>query len=128
MNCTGLFWASPLMTGCCCLTSSDWRTCATALSRVRSGSSCSFSDSFTLHISGEPISLSITFRKGKTIRNLKEAMATYQVTPPEPFTFTRPEEWQKWIRRFELFRKASGLELKQQEAQVNTLIICGSHR
>ena len=49
-------------------------------------------------------------------------MATYQVTPPEPFTFTRPEEWQKWIRRFERFRKASGLEAKQQEAQVNTLI------
>ena len=49
-------------------------------------------------------------------------MATYQVTLPEPFTFTRPEEWQKWIRRFERFRKASGLEAKQEEAQVNTLI------
>ena len=27
--------------------------------------------------------------------------ATFQVTIPEPFTFSRPEEWVKWIRRFE---------------------------
>ena len=49
-------------------------------------------------------------------------MATYQVAPPEPFTFSRPEEWHKWIRRFEHFRKASGLESKTEEAQINTLI------
>ena len=48
--------------------------------------------------------------------------ATFQVTAPEPFNFSRPEEWEKWIRRFERFRKASGLEEKGEEAQVNTLI------
>jgi len=48
--------------------------------------------------------------------------ATYQVVPPEAFNFNRPEEWTKWIRRFERFRKASGLETKDEEAQVNTLI------
>ena len=48
--------------------------------------------------------------------------ATFQVAAPEPFTFSRPEEWTKWIRRFERFRMASGLETKGQEAQVNTLI------
>lgn len=41
---------------------------------------------------------------------------------PEPFNFSRPEEWTKWIRRFEQFRKASGLDAKEDEAQVNTLI------
>ena len=48
--------------------------------------------------------------------------ATYQVTPPEPFAFSRPEEWTKWSRRFERFRQASGLKEKDEEAQVNTLI------
>ena len=48
--------------------------------------------------------------------------ATYQVSPPEQFHFGHPEEWLKWIRRFERFRKASGLEEKAEEAQVNTLI------
>ncbi len=44
--------------------------------------------------------------------------ATYQVSPP----VTRPEEWEKWIKRFERFRKASGLDAKDDKAQVNTLI------
>ena len=47
--------------------------------------------------------------------------ATFQVAAPEPFNFSRPEEWEKWIRRFERFRKVAGLE-KKGEAQVNTLI------
>ena len=49
-------------------------------------------------------------------------MATFQVAPPEPFSFNRPEEWPKWIRRFERFRIASGLDGKAEEAQVNTLL------
>ena len=48
--------------------------------------------------------------------------ATYQVVPPEAFNFSRPTEWTKWIRRFERFRAASGLEEKGEEVQVNTLI------
>ena len=48
--------------------------------------------------------------------------ASYQVTPPEPFSFSKPEEWPKWSRRFERFRNASGLNDKPDPTQVNTLI------
>ena len=47
---------------------------------------------------------------------------TFQVAAPERFNFSRPEEWTKWSRRFEQFRKASGLKEKPAEAQVNTLM------
>ena len=50
--------------------------------------------------------------------------ATYQVSQPEPFDFSNPEEWPRWLRRFERFRQASGLTEKSEEAQVNTLIYC----
>ena len=49
-------------------------------------------------------------------------VATFQVSTPELFCFTHPEEWLKWIRRFERFRVASGLVSRGEEAQVNTLI------
>ena len=48
-------------------------------------------------------------------------MATFQVTPPERFSF-KPEEWSKWIRRFERFRLASELNKTNEESQVNMLI------
>lgn len=48
--------------------------------------------------------------------------STYQVALPEPFKFKTPEDWPKWIRRFEWFRCTSGLDKKSQEIQVNTLI------
>ena len=48
--------------------------------------------------------------------------ATYQVTPTEQFTFSRPQEWPKWIRRFERFRNATSLATKEETVQVNTLI------
>ena len=48
--------------------------------------------------------------------------ATYQVSPPEQFNFNHPEEWPKWVQRFERFRIAAGLEEKTEEVQVNTLI------
>ena len=49
-------------------------------------------------------------------------MRLFQVVPPESFNFACPEQWTKWIRRFERFRIASGLSAKDDEAQVNTLI------
>lgn len=49
------------------------------------------------------------------------SIASYQVAPPESFNFKAPE-WSKWIRRFERFRKATGLDEKTGENQVNTLI------
>ena len=48
--------------------------------------------------------------------------ATFQIAPPEPFSFSRPNEWTKWIRRFERYKSASGLEDKSEVPQVNTLI------
>ena len=48
-------------------------------------------------------------------------VANFQVTPPEQFLF-QPEEWPKWIQRFERFRKATGLDKQTGENQVNTLI------
>ena len=50
------------------------------------------------------------------------AMATFQVTAPESFYIHYPENWPKWIRRFERFRQASGLASKSEENQVNTLM------
>lgn len=49
-------------------------------------------------------------------------MAEIRITPPENFTFSRPEEWTKWSRRFERFRQASGLAEKDQVSQIHTLI------
>ena len=48
-------------------------------------------------------------------------MAT-KIIPPEGFDFKRPEEWEKWIRRFNCFRIASELHKKSEEIQVNSLI------
>ena len=49
------------------------------------------------------------------------AVANYQVPPPEKFSF-KPNEWLRWIRRFERMLKATGLDQKDGESQVNTLI------
>lgn len=50
--------------------------------------------------------------------------ATFSIQPPEPFDFSKPHEWTKWIRRFERFRQASNLSTSSEENQVNTLIYC----
>ena len=50
------------------------------------------------------------------------ATPSYQIAPPSPMDFSKPEEWQKWIRRFERFRQASGLSIKSEADQVNTLV------
>ena len=47
------------------------------------------------------------------------SVANYQVPPPEKFSF-KPEDWTRWIRRFERFRKATGLDQKSGKNQVNT--------
>ena len=49
-------------------------------------------------------------------------MASYQIPALERFDFKRPEEWPRWIRRFERFHQASDLTTKSQESQVSTLI------
>lgn len=50
--------------------------------------------------------------------------ATFTIKPPEPFDFTKPHEWEKWIRRFECFRLASNLNSSSEANQVNKLVYC----
>ena len=56
------------------------------------------------------------------VLGLSNSCIAFQVTAPEPFNLSRPEEWEKGVRCFERFKKTSGLEEKGEEAQVNTLI------
>ena len=50
------------------------------------------------------------------------------VTPPEPFPFSKPEGWSRWIRRFERFRIASKLNEEEDNAQLNMLLYCMGDR
>ena len=49
------------------------------------------------------------------------SVANYQVPPPDKFSF-KPEDWTRWIRRFERFRKATGLDQKSGDNQVHSLV------
>ena len=49
-------------------------------------------------------------------------MATFQVATLSPFNFAKPEEWLKWLKRFERFCQVSELCKKSEESQVNTLL------
>ena len=49
-------------------------------------------------------------------------MASYRIPAIDQFTFIKPEEWPRWIRRFERFRQASDLTSKSQETQISTLV------
>ncbi len=51
-------------------------------------------------------------------------MAHIQLNPPESFNFQRPDDWQRWRRRFEQFRSASGLSDRSEAQQTNTLLYC----
>ena len=42
-------------------------------------------------------------------------MTTYQISPPELFDFSKPENWQR-------FRQASNLSAQTDKSQVNTMI------
>ena len=48
--------------------------------------------------------------------------ASYRIPAVEKFDFAKPEEWSRWIRRFERFRQASDLASKSEEVQVSTLV------
>ncbi|KAL7859464.1 hypothetical protein SRHO_G00146110 [Serrasalmus rhombeus] len=52
------------------------------------------------------------------------ASATFSINPPESLDFSKPQDWEKWIRRFERFRVASDLDKSSEANQVNTLIYC----
>ena len=55
-----------------------------------------------------------------SLQRTRKQMATYQITAPENFNFNRPDEWPRWICKFERFRQASGLSEKEEASQVNT--------
>ena len=46
----------------------------------------------------------------------------FTIAPPGNFTFEEPSSWPQWIRRFERFRQASGLNGKAEDYQVNSLL------
>lgn len=50
------------------------------------------------------------------------AVAAIQILHPEPFDFSNPSDWARWVRRFQRFRVASGLKDKPDEYQVNSLL------
>ena len=50
-------------------------------------------------------------------------MASFTLQPPTAFNFRQPEEWKKWLARFEQFRIASGLST-ESERQVSSLLYC----
>jgi len=49
---------------------------------------------------------------------------SYQIQPPDSFDFTKPNDFERWLRRFERFRVASNLAQASDLHQVNTLIYC----
>ena len=51
-------------------------------------------------------------------------MATIQLQPPGPFSFSNSEEWPRWKARYEQFRIASGLSAESNARQVSTLLYC----
>ena len=44
--------------------------------------------------------------------------SSYQ--PSKRFTFSKPEGWPSWIKRFECYRITSSLDLKDEERQVSS--------
>ena len=53
-----------------------------------------------------------------------DAMATLTLQPPALFDFSKPDDWPKWIKRFEQYRVASGLSKDSETRQVSTLLYC----
>ena len=51
-------------------------------------------------------------------------MANLRLSPPDCFDFKKPDEWNRWKRRFEQFRLASGLSSEDDERQISTLLYC----
>ena len=51
-------------------------------------------------------------------------MAQLRLQSPEQFNFKEPDDWQRWKRRFEQFRVASGLKEESDTKQVSTLLYC----
>ena len=62
-----------------------------------------------------------SYRASEPVHGGRSGMATYHAPPVEKF-ISQPDEWPKWLRRFERFRQASGIDSKTEESQVNALV------
>lgn len=49
---------------------------------------------------------------------------TFDLKSPEPFDVQEPSKWSQWIRRFEVYRAASGLSQRDETQQINCLVYC----
>ena len=49
-------------------------------------------------------------------------MATAQIPLPEKLDSKKPEDWKRWIERFECYRIAAGLDNKDNKVQINSLV------
>ena len=49
-------------------------------------------------------------------------MATAQIPLPEKLDSKKPEDWKRWIERFECYRIAAGLDDRDDKVQINTLV------
>ena len=59
-----------------------------------------------------------------TLINQPQEMATHNIESPAPFDFRNPEQWPKWIRRFERYRISTELSKKDAVLQINDMIYC----
>lgn len=50
------------------------------------------------------------------------AGTSFVIQPPEPFSFSSPNEWPKWKKRFQRFHTASGLSTNPEEHQIDALL------
>ena len=56
-----------------------------------------------------------TYGETKCREAVVRMASQFQVPAPKSFSFRHPEEWPKWIRQFERYRLASGLDKKSTE-------------
>ena len=53
--------------------------------------------------------------------------SSFSLKSPKPVDFATPEAWPRWIKRFERYRVASGLDKKEDLIQVSILIYAMGH-
>ena len=49
-------------------------------------------------------------------------MASSQIPLPDKLDSKKPDEWKRFIERFECYRIAAGLDQKDDKVQINTMI------
>lgn len=56
------------------------------------------------------------------VTTLPQLASAPQLAPPGKFDCANTKEWQRWMKRFERYRIASGLDKQSQEFQVNAFM------